>query len=286
MAFTALSTLDSSIADVAGYVNSKAMALVRPQTSPGIEGFVFDIPETETVMLESEITDNFTESNEFINDHRIIKPVKIELTGLIGELIITQEQVDAVFRELSTGLTVIDAYLGSFTNGMTQNIARGLSTASRAQRRVRQVVDRVKNITAALKDEGDVRTRQQQAFSDLEGMFKSNSILTVQTPWKYYDNMMIETIEFRQDSITQEITNVLVTLKEVRFAKIGVEDLSDLTPEENRYQLQSEGGKNLGEAGKETPAELESIASRAGKKVTEKGGNIIKVVNDIMKGFQ
>ncbi len=246
MSFNAIKPINNAITDVASYLDNKAAAIVRPKTSPGISGFVFDIPQTESVEYTSEITDNYTEDNSFLHDHRVIKPVIIELTGLIGELVISQDTLDEILQTLKTGLFQLDAFTGGYTSGMTQSITRGISKAEQQKAKIQQVVDRTKNIVKTFK--GDFRTKQEEAHDNLKALFSNSTILTVQTPWAYFDNMLIETLTFEQDEITDEITNISATLKEVRFAKIGIEDFSQFT-EADRQAIQKQVKEPVGKAG-------------------------------------
>lgn len=245
MSFGNIIGATSQVTNIETFLNNKTVALVSPKTSPGISGFIFDIPKKETVTLSSEITDNFTEDNSFINDHRIKKPAKINLTGLIGELVVKKEFLDLILETLQSNLITVDAYLGDYTNGMTQNIQSVFSTSLNAVSRATQIANRAKNIVEGFNGEGQYRNLQQRAFSNLKALFESDTVLTVQTPWEYYDNMLIETLEFTQDEETEFMTDISVTLKEVRFAQVGVISYKD-DLNASRNELQSKAVNDTG----------------------------------------
>lgn len=238
MSFGTVVGITSQFTNIDTFLNNKTRAILSPKTSPGISGFVFDIPQTETITLSSDITDNFTEDNSFINDHRIIKPTKISLTGLVGELVIKSGFQDLILETLQSSLTTIDAYAGQYTNGMTQTIQEIFSTGVNAVSRATQLANRAKNIILGFDGEGQYNNLQQRAFNNLRSLFQSNTILTVQTPWEYYDNMLIETVEFTQNEETEFETEISVTLKEIRFAQVGVISYKD-NLEASRNELQS-----------------------------------------------
>lgn len=245
MSFGNIIGTTSQITNIETFLNNKTVALVSPKTSPGISGFIFDIPQTENVTLSAEMTDNYTESNSFINDHRIIKPKKITLTGLIGELVVRKDFLDKILETLQSGLTTVDAYLGDYTNGMTQNIQIYLSLSLSAVSRINNTIDRAKNIIQGFNGQGQYLNQQQRAYANLEALFLSETVLTVQTPWKYYDNMMIETIEFSQDEDTEFMSSISVTLKEMRFAQVGITSYKN-NLNANRNELQSKGTDDTG----------------------------------------
>jgi hypothetical protein len=244
MSFGNITGSISQITNIETFLNNKNTALVSPKTSPGISGFVFDIPESETVSLTSDITDNYTESNSFLNDHRIIKPIRITLNGFIGELVVKQEILDLIIETLQSGLTTLNAYLGDFTNGMQQNIQTVVNISTSAVSRVNQLVNRVQNIVEGFNGEGPYQNKQQRAYYNLEALFKSETVLTVQTPWRYYDNMLIETLEFTQDE-SEFSSSISVTLKEMRFAEIGVISYKN-NLDANRNELQSKETEDTG----------------------------------------
>lgn len=246
MAFNEIVNLTSQLSNIETFLNNKNAALVSPKTSPGIAGFVFDIPQQERIVLEADITDNFTENNSFIQDHRVIKPVKITLTGLIGELVIKKDIVDLIFATIQSSLTTVNAYLGNYTAGVGQILQNIFSVTVSATSRTTQIVNRIKNIVEGFDGEGQYRNLQQRAFSNLQALFLSKTVLTVQTPWNYYDSMMIERFEFSQDEETELLSSISVTLKEIRFAEVGITSFQD-NIEANRNDMQEKGTNDTGQ---------------------------------------
>lgn len=64
------------------------LALVLPNGNPpaGIAGFLFDVPEEQTFVLDSDITDHFVEDNTAIQDQVALRPEKVTLRGLVAEI--------------------------------------------------------------------------------------------------------------------------------------------------------------------------------------------------------
>jgi len=244
MSFSNIVTTNSQITNIETFLNNKNVALVSPKTSPGISGFIFDIPQKDHVSLSADITDNYTEDNSFINDHRVIKPVTINLSGLIGELVVKAEFLDMLLETLQSALTTVSAFLGNYTDGMDQKIQEIFSTTRLAVSQTTQSINRVKNIVEGFDGEGPFENLQQKAFNNLEALFRSETVLTVQTPWKYYDSVMIESLEFMQEE-SESFSDISVVLKEMRFAKIGVTTYQG-NLNANRNELQSKETKDTG----------------------------------------
>lgn len=243
---TISSSINKGVSNAREYVDNKANVLVRPKSSPGISGFLFDVPETEDVNITSEITDHYTEDNSYINDHEVRKPITITLTGLIGELVYrAPEGIGGSVQELSNRLEVVEAYAGNFTPGAIQTMQRVVDRSESVISSLNQKLDRVQNVVSFFDSEGPEETAQQKAFNNLFSLWKSSILLTVQTPWRYFDNMRITNIGFSQDPESNQISNITVTLKELRFATIKTTDYSGYvnTP---RSELQNEEVTDIG----------------------------------------
>lgn len=228
------------------YLDNSANTIVRPKSSKGISGFLFDIPETENIELNSEITDHYTENNSYINDHEIRKPITITLTGFIGELVFRPpEGVEGTLQEIDNRLETVEAYLGDFTPGFVQDVQRVTSLAQSAVSTINQQLDRIQNVVGFFDGESIEETAQQKAFNNLYSLWQSSTLLTVQTPWRYFENMRITNIGFSQDQETDTISNIVVSLKELRFAEIETTDFDNYinTP---REEVQRESAEDIG----------------------------------------
>jgi hypothetical protein len=209
--------------DPDSYLNERSVALRMKWGQKGISGWIFDIPTGEDVELSSDISDHYVESGSFISDHVVKKPIRITLTGLIGELVYTApdpSSFEGIMSSLSSGLTNIPAYLGPLTPGMTQKMAVVASGASYAAGQVAAITKRASNLVKFFSGDDASLTKQQKAFYDIYALWKSNQIVTVQTPWKFFDNMMIESISSKQNETSNDYTDFSVTLKEMRFVDI------------------------------------------------------------------
>ena len=209
--------------DPDSYLNERGIALRIKAGQKGVSGWIFDIPTGEDVELSSDITDHYVESGSFISDHVVQKPIRITLSGLIGELVYIApdpSSFEGIMSSLASGLTNIPAYLGPLTPGMTQKMAVVASGASYAAGQVAAITERASNLVKFFSGDDASLTKQQKAFYDIYALWKSKQIVTVQTPWKFFDNMMIESISSKQDASSNDYTDFSVTLKEMRFVDI------------------------------------------------------------------
>jgi len=214
---------NTGISNSRSYLDNKANTLLKPKSTKGIAGFLFDIPDNETLTEDSDITDYFTEDNSFINDHITDKPRIITLTGFIGELVFRQpEGVAGALNLINNRLETVEAYAGDFTPGAVQTAQRAVQKAQSAVSQINQTLDKTQNIIAAFDGQEPQPTAQEKAYSQLSALKKSRDLISVQSPWGYFDNMLIKTLGFTQGGESKDISDISVTLKEFRTAEIKI----------------------------------------------------------------
>ena len=210
-----------NLQDGNNYLNTLANKyIVKPRTAAGIGGFVFDYEGEDTVTLQSEITDHFLESNDAVQDHIAQKPVRVVLRGFVSEL--AQKPPAGVLGALSTiqnKLTAVPAYLGKYTPGAIQGIQRAITTAQATVNQINLGLAKVQNIVGFLPGAAPQKSKQQKAYAQLEALYLSRQVFTVQTPYRYFDSMVIESISFIQPEETQSWSDISVTLKQMRFVQ-------------------------------------------------------------------
>ena len=203
------------------YLDNKSTVIVKPKSTAGVSGFVFDIPDTEKLTLTSDITDHYTESNEFINDHITRKPITITLSGFIGELVFRgAEGIEGDVQEINNRLETVEAYAGDYTPGGLQTLQRIVQQTQTAVSAINQFEAKVKNLVGIFDGVEPGDTLQEKAYKTLFSLWKSSGLVTVQTPWDYFDSMAIKNISFTQNVDSKQITDISITVKEMRFKGI------------------------------------------------------------------
>lgn len=217
-------------------------ALVTDQNLvKGISGFLFDVPLTENISYSAQITDHFTEDNSSIQDHVALEPLRITLTGKVGELVYTK----------LAGLTFLSAAidrlapLGVFTpeQGLmaTQAIAAAYTVASAVNS-----AERAFNSLSDIFTDEPALNKQQSAFNRFERYFTGRALLSVETPWKTYRNMVIESWSADQSEETTMETTFTLTFKQMRF----IQTITNTGKLLGRIAEQASSAKEVGLAGK------------------------------------
>lgn len=210
------------------YLDNKANIILRPESSVGINGFLFDVEDTETLTEDSDITDYFTENGDFINDHIVDKPLIVTLTGFIGELVHRVPQgVEGTLNLINNKLSTIEAYAGDFTPGAVQVAQEAIQQAQAAVSAANQALDKTQNMISAFSGEEPQPTLQEKAYIELSSMKKSRVIMAVQTPWGYMRNMVIKTISFTQSGESKDISDISVTVKEFRRSSVKITEFDE-----------------------------------------------------------
>lgn len=201
---------------IAGSVISLAQATKTLVTGtkfpPGIQGFLFDIPETASVTHAAQITDHWIEDNSAIQDHIAIEPIKISLTGKIAELVYTktqaQEYAEAVLNNLGP--------LNALSPELSLEAQRAISAAAQLKQAIDSVLNQAKTLTGLFAGVNVGLNKQQIAYKTFRDFFENRGLLTVETPWKTYDNMAIESFEATQDETTTTMSTFTVNFKQIR----------------------------------------------------------------------
>ena len=200
--------------------------IVKPNSftdeGSAISGFVFDYEGETTVTMQADITDHYTEDNSAIQDHIAIKPIRITLRGFVAELVkVKPTGLTGAIQKLSNALSIVPAYIGDYTPGVVQSMQNALLGAQNAVNTADQALNRVQNIVDMFGQDNTIsKNKQQKAYAQLEQLFNTKQKVVVQTPYKIFDNMYIESLSFSQDETTKYITDIQVTLKQLRFASV------------------------------------------------------------------
>jgi hypothetical protein len=185
-----------------------------------LAAFVFDYIGEIRDEMHSEITDHYTENNAVINDHIALRPVRITARGFVAELAQTSAQLQSIFATLQSSLTAVQAYLGQYTPQAFQVIQRAVSQAQNVENEINVAVAQGKNVLNLFQNSAPAKTRQQQAYATLKGYREARVLFNVVTPWDTYKNMAVETIIISSPEDTKTMSDISVTLKQLRFTEV------------------------------------------------------------------
>lgn len=194
--------------------------IAKPKGVEGIGGFVFDYAGETRVERHAEITDHYVEDNTVVNDHIGLKPVRLVLRGYVGELAQTAAIAAGITGTLQNLLTTVPGYLGRYTPGGLAKIQGAITQVQNIENQVNQAVAQGKSIVNFFRKGAPAQTKQQKAYAQLEAIQESRQVFTVVTPYRLFENMVIESLVFVQPEETRFVSDIVVTLKQMRFAQV------------------------------------------------------------------
>jgi len=183
-----------------------------PSPKPGIDGFLFDMRMSERVDFSADITDHYCESNYAIEDHIAINPVRLTLTGKIAELVYKQDKYSAFTRALISRLTA----LGVLKPAASSTAMDAMAAYDVAYNSYNTLIKSYEDMSSLFSGK-PLKNNQQKQFAVIEDYFNQRALLTVETPWRHFSNMAIESwsAEQNEESIYESIFTI--NFKEMNF---------------------------------------------------------------------
>lgn len=214
---------------------SASNTLVSVAGTVGIAGFVFDIADDDSVELDADITDHYVENGTAIQDHIALRPERVTVRGLVGEYRYIAESNQTKLQKATKKLTTLASYLPPLSDAATA-IYKGLQGENENASlslfgSLNNVTNTAMDLFKAYRNINLPQTEQQKAFIYFEALRNSRALFTIQTPFRYYTDMAVESIRATQSGFTRDQSEFEVSFKKMRFVdverKLLTEDLKD-----------------------------------------------------------
>jgi hypothetical protein len=248
----------------ANIVSLSNLAVINPQKDtgyqeqsaqrpPGSQGptlngksYLFHIEGENSISLESDITDSYVETNYAINDHIALRPERVTVQGFIGELndIFPVNIAGFGLNFLKTKLTQLAAYEPAFS--ATQLI--NLNTTFLYYQVLANTASTIGQGISLFSKDYEYLTKQSYFFGLFYTAWRNRVLYTVQTPWRKFDDMAIESLRAIQDANTRMISDFEITFKKLRFidTQLSNEKYAD-TVKQGQLAGQASAVQNQGE---------------------------------------
>lgn len=193
----------------------------------GIGGFTADVRVNETIQLTSDVPDNYVEDGSVINDHIINTPTIISIDGEVSDIHIKPNIVDTSISKPFDKISGIALKLfpSAKTAQMVQKVNRITSAVSSAVDTANSFLDAGQDIFNVFS--GNSSDPQQAFFDFIDKIYYSKQLISIETPFKTYDNMRITSLTITRDNTTNQALKYKISAKEVRFAKTLTASLAD-----------------------------------------------------------
>lgn len=214
--FTAI---PSGQAYVDGLVNKYVL---RTKASAGIGGFIFDYLGEVNVSMDADITDHYAENNTAVQDHVAIRPIEVTMKGFVSELVLPKAQgVVGALAAAQSALTQVPAYLQKYTPGVTQTLQKAVTQVQNTVNTINQTLAKAQNIISLFPGAPPTATKQAKAYSQLFTAMQQKLPMTIDTPYRVLNNMIIKRLTFVQPEETQSWSDITVTLKQISFVEVA-----------------------------------------------------------------
>ncbi len=275
----------SSIASIANSANAIGGLILatpqqnlgyQPQSNPPLQlkpSILFNYEGEQTVTLESDITDHFSEDNIYLNDQIALRPEMITTHGFIGELNNVTPPVLEYLKDVVDKLLPLSAYVPELTVAALDSYNQALFFYQTAKNSLNAAVsawETVSTLGGGTDVEGsrnpfysNIQTQQAIYFAKFMGYWNSRTLFTVQTPWGVFKDCAIKNLRAIQDAETKEVTDFEVTFKRMRFATTTTSTTA-LQPQNMSGRAADAASPNQN-LGKITPTEEASLSENVTK---------------------
>lgn len=173
-----------------------------------------DIIGSESLTLSSDVTDYYSETNNFYNDQISIKPRVYTLEGEIGELVwYKKDESNSVIGAWVGKLTPIVSFLPSVSKKTLPLVDKALKISGWIDS-----ADNIVNRLVSQFNQADINF-QQKEYRYLAALWLNRTPMTIISPWQTLENFVITNIEFSQPRNTRDKTLIKMTFKEFRLTK-------------------------------------------------------------------
>ena len=215
------------------------LAILRPQNPPpGVAGYLIDIVDEDTVELESDITDHYIEDNTAVQDQIALRPETITVRGQVAEVVLYDPKFAPVQRPtvekkgqyeqqlIQTGVSVLATRLpliGALVPQLTSYWAQKQQAVDTNFLITQQQIadsnslfgEYNKKVPPLPKDQ----TNQSRIFGYFYQLWKGRQYFSVETPWGFFNSMVIQSLSIRQGAATRYASEITITFKKLRFTQ-------------------------------------------------------------------
>ena len=217
-------------------------AVVNIIGATGIAGFKFNIPESELVKFENEISDHYTDNNSPVQDHIVEKPIEITVTGLVGDYFYSRHIIQDLVAQVVPTLTLVKEFVPQispvvmalkekFNIGASSTYNFDPETGVLSGGSITNYSFNLIDLFKLFQNLYKLKSAQTRAFIFFECLWKMKSLFSVETTWKRYDNMLVKSLEAKRDK-NLDITEFSLTFKQMSFTQSLLE-----TPDEYKTRL-------------------------------------------------
>lgn len=194
------------------HVKSEIKLLIKQPDETYYE-LALDVVGTETLEINSDITEYYVEKNTWYNDNISIKPQVYRLQGEVGELYWYNKDPKQTYLGYVNQKLMPIVEFTPIRSAIGQQFMDKVTKLQSYAEVGFNLWDRVKNMTPGL-------SHQQEAYIVLSTIFNNRYPFTVQTPWAT-KQVVITSAILTQPERTTDKTQLNITYKEFKIAQMS-----------------------------------------------------------------
>jgi hypothetical protein len=190
----------------------------------GLAGFMFAVKTELSTEGKVEVTKHWVQSGAFVNDHTVIPPSKITLRGRVSENETRRNLIIQFLTNVGRGVGVIGSFLPKLTN-ISKSIKDKATINNQtinAKSLLSGVYTNTFNIYGAVQQVLALLTRQGQIFGFFESLRTSKTIVSVVTPWNFYQSLLITRVRSVSPQASNSWCDMEVDLEEYRSYQLDI----------------------------------------------------------------
>ena len=186
----------------------------------GIGGFNLDVRFDSSINFTMVAPENYVEDGSVINDHIINDPITLSISGEVADIHIKPKFDDFVLETIreKVQFKVINTVLTKQQQQKIQSVVDKISSVVKLVNKGFDIYNRFNNRNKPI---SKVRTVQDDFFDFLESNYINKRLITIEMPFRNYENMLITSLTITKDNSTNQKLKYSLSAKEIRFAEIA-----------------------------------------------------------------
>lgn len=186
----------------------------------GIGGFNLDVRFDSSINFTMVAPENYVEDGSVTNDHIINDPITLSISGEVADIHIKPKFDDFVLETIreKVQFKVINTVLTKQQQQKIQSVVDKIQSVVKLANKGFDIYNRFNNRNKPI---SKVRTVQDDFFDFLESNYINKRLITIEMPFRNYENMLITSLTITKDNSTNQKLKYSLSAKEIRFAEIA-----------------------------------------------------------------
>jgi len=193
----------------------------------GIGGFTMFATIENTKTLSSTAPTVTLEDGSKTSDTIFLNPIQVSIIGVVSDVFVKRDATAGIFSPVERVIGIVSQYLPNKTQSQITQARAIVDDAKNVIRRINAAIEDGKRLYGEFGDQSSSKPLQEQFLDRIEQIHFSKALISIETPFRVYENMRIIkfplTVNNESDEIRFKIDAVQIgfrTLQTVTVASI------------------------------------------------------------------